>query len=164
MVLVWPRVMSSVFTVFAAYVTYLYLTGKLRLGPGGQEWDGVVSSKTETSNCPPPDCDCQMLRGRIAFLERKLHDTENSLLKAEGLYSTLYNKYLALLKERDEWKARAEAAEASVDDLKARLAAALQELANCRAQLQTLQAQCLERDLQVNACSPGLSQAGSLLR
>lgn len=157
----WQRVMSLAFMVFAGYVTYLYLTGKLKLGPGGTEWD--IVKETNVATCPPPDCDCNLLRARIAYLDRRVADLENALLKAEGLYASLYAKYLDLLKERDEWKARALAAETENEDLKRRLAACQAELATCRAALRELQARCLEQ-AQKTACSPGLSKVGTLLR
>lgn len=159
----WPRIMCLAFLAVGAYVVYLYLTGKLRLGPGGKEWDGTVESKTKTFECPPPDCDCQQLRSRINYLDRRVADLENSLLKAEGLYATLYGKYLALLKERDEWQRRALDAEAENVRLRTRLADCMAELAACRMELAALKARCLEQ-AQKTACSPGLSQVGTLLR
>ena len=158
----WPKLMCILCVALGAYVVYMYLTGKLSLGPGGREWDGLVTSSTDTANCPPPDCDCTMLRARIAYLDRKLHDTENALLKAEALYATLYAKFTAALQEVEEWKRRALAAEALSDDLRARLLAALAELEACRRELEALRAACIERDLQVNACSAGLSAPGLL--
>ena len=157
----WQRVMSLVFMLFAGYVTYLYLTGKLKLGPDGKEWQ--ATDETKVATCPPAECDCALLRARVAYLDRRVADLENALLKAEGLDASLYNKYLELLKERDEWKARALAAEAENEDLKRRLAACQAELAACRAALRELQARCLEQ-AQKTACSPELSKVGTLLR
>lgn len=158
----WPKFMTLACVAGGSVVVYLYLTGKLSLGPGGREWEGVLTSTTNTSMCPPPECDCTMLRGRIAYLDRKLHDTENALLKAEGLYASLYTKFTQKLQELEEWKARAQTAEAEVELLKARLAQALAELDVCLREFDALKSQCIERDLQVNACSAGLSVPGLL--
>jgi hypothetical protein len=157
----WQQIMSLLFVAMGAYIVYLYLTGKLALGPKGEEWDATV--QTTTSLCPPPDCDCALLRARINYLDRKLHDTENALLKAEGLYNTLYGKYTKALQELEEWKARALDAEEENRALKRRIADLLAELAACNAELNALRAQCLER-AEATACNPGLSQVGKLLR
>ena len=153
--------MSLLFLALGTYIVYLYLTGKLSFGPGGNEWDARV--KTTEIPCPPPDCDCALLRARINYLDRKLHDTENALLKAEGLYNTLYGKYTKALQELEEWKARALTAEQENEALKQRIADLLAELAACQAELNALRAQCLER-AEATACNPGLSQVGTLLR
>lgn len=157
----WPQIMSLLFLALGTYIVYLYLTGKLALGPGGNEWDARV--RTTENPCPPPDCDCALLRARINYLDRKLHDTENALLKAEGLYNTLYGKYTKALQELEEWKARALAAEQENDALRRRIADLLAELAACQAELNALRAQCLER-AEATACNPGLSKVGTLLR
>ena len=156
----WQQIMGVVSLGVATYLVYLYLNGKISLGPGGKEWDVQTTSTKDL--CPPPECDCALLRARIAYLERKLHDTENALLKAEGLYASLYTKYQKLLRELEETKARLAAVEAENAALRAQLAAALAELAACRAAFDALQAQCIDRDLQVNACSAGLSAPGLL--
>jgi chromosome segregation ATPase len=157
----WQQIMGVLFLALGAYIVYLYLTGRLSLGPKGQEWEAKVS--TTENPCPPPDCDCNLLRARINYLDRKLHDTENALLKAEGLYNTLYIKYTKALQELEEWKARALAAEEENEVLKQRIAALLEELAACQAELNALRAQCLER-AEATSCHPGLSQVGTLLR
>lgn len=158
----WQQIMSLLFLALGAYVVYLYMTGKLTLGPKGGDW-GEKREKTTVNQCPLPDCDCTLLRARINYLDRKLHDTENALLKAEGLYNTLYGKYTKALQELEEWKARALNAEEENAALKRRIAELLAELAACNAELNALRAQCLER-AEATACNPGLSQVGQLLR
>lgn len=159
----WQKVMGTASAVFAGVVIWMYYQGKLSLGPGGKEWDAVVNTDVTQSQCPPPECDCALLRARIQYLERRLHDTENALLKAEGLYASLYSKYQALLRELEEWKQRALTSEAAAEACHARVDELLRELAGCHAELQALQARCLERAEGV-ACAPGVSQVGALLR
>jgi len=159
----WQQMMSLGFLALGTYIVYLYLTGKIRLGPGGQEWDGKVSTSTSDSACPPPDCDCGLLRARINYLDRKLHDTENALLKAEGLYASLYTKYVQLLQTMEEWKARALKAEGDNTLLRKQVQDLQAELGACRAELEGLRARCLER-AEHTSCSPGLSLPGTLLR
>jgi hypothetical protein len=160
----WQQVMGTLSAVFAAVVVWLYFKGKLSLGPGGKEWDAQVDTDVTKANCPPPECDCALLRARIQYLERRLHDTENALLKAEGLYASLYAKYQALLRELEEWKQRALQAEAELEVCRRRVAELLRELAACHAALQELEARCLER-AEGAACVPGgASQIGQLLR
>ncbi len=152
----WQQVMGTLSLIFAAVVLWLYFKGKLALGPGGKEWNAQSATETEKSMCPPPECDCNLLRARIQYLERRLHDTENALIKAEGMYASLYEKYQQLLRELEEWKQRALKAETELELCRARVAELLRELAACRAELQALQARCLEQ-AESAACQPGVS-------
>ena len=152
----WQQVMGTVSLVFVAVVLWLYFKGKLALGPGGQEWNAVTETDVQKAMCPPPDCDCALLRARIQYLEARLHDTENALIKAEGMYASLYDTYQKLLRELEEWKQRAFTAESGLEACRAQVAALLRDLAACRAELQALQARCLER-AESAACLPGVS-------
>ena len=155
--------MSLAFLALGSYIVYLYLNGKISLGPKGQEWEGVTTNTTQENACPPPDCDCALLRARIDYLDRKLHDTENALLKAEGLYASLYTKYVQLLQKMEEWKLRAQTAEAENTVLRDQVQRLIAELAACRAELDALRARCIER-AETTSCNPGLSMTGTLLR
>jgi hypothetical protein len=152
----WQQVMGTVSLVFVAVVLWMYFTGKLALGPGGKEWNAVSDTDVQKAACPPPECDCGLLRARIQYLERRLHDTENALIKAEGMYASLYEKYQQLLRELEEWKQRALKAETELELCRARVAELLRELAACHAELQALQARCLEQ-AESAACLPGVS-------
>lgn len=149
--------MGTVSLLFAAAVLWLYFQGKLALGPGGKEWNAVSDTDVTAAACPPPDCDCGLLRARIQYLERRLHDTENALIKAEGMYASLYEKYQQVLRELEEWKQRALGAEAELEVCRARVAELMRELSACHAELQALQGRCLER-AEGAACQPGVSQ------
>lgn len=153
MAVTWQQIMSAAFVAMVAYVIYLYIQGRITLGPDIIERTLV---RDGAAGCPPPDCDCALLRGRIQYLDRKLHDTENALLKAEGIYDGLYKKYSIMSEQLDSVTKAKDTADATVVALQARLANALNELGISRAAHDQLASQCIERDLQINACAPNL--------
>lgn len=144
--------MSVSFMIAASYIAYLYINGKLPSGCAS-----AAAELARAQKCPEPECDCAMLRGRIRYLDRKLHDTENALLKAEGIYENLYKKYDAAVAQTDAMVQAKTASETAVASLESSVSVLNADLAVARTAYDQLASQCIERDVIATACAPGLS-------
>lgn len=154
----WQVFMMLLSAGLAYYVLKKYYANELYLGPP-LTVTSTTTLEDDTGAAPSSssqkgDCDCDLLRARIAFLERRLYDSDGALLKAQALYAELYKKLGTMQGDRATEQTSLLGAQATIQDLGSRLSTALDELKQTRAVLQSLEAQCIAQAEASSACKP----------